>query len=316
MIRPIKIGDIVYKNNLFMAPLAGYTDFAFRKLCYQFGAGLCFTEMVSSKGLVYGSEKTEDLLYLDEGEVGQTATQIFGSDPIIMRQACESEVLKNFKHIDINMGCPVPKIYKNGEGSALLNNLPLAEKIIQECKKSNKVITVKFRVGLEENKLLAIEFAKLCAGAGADAITIHGRVRSNGHSGEVDFKQIAAAKAAVKIPVIANGGIHSRQDALYTLQETGVDGVMLARGAMANPHIFKEILQDISPEAWCKKESVLQQLEDMQNFYPEKFTIVQMRKMIALYSKGMPNSTSYRKQLFACNSLKELKSIINQIFAD
>ena len=194
--------------------------------------------------------------------------------------------------------------------------MQLAEKIIQECKKSNNVITVKFRVGLEENRLLATEFAKLCEGAGADAITIHGRVRSNGHSGEVDFKQIAAAKAAVKIPVIANGGIHSRQDALYTLQQTGADGVMLARGAMANPHIFKEILQDISPEIWSKKESILQQLDDMQNFYPEKFTIVQMRKMIALYSKGMPNSTSYRKQLFACNSLQELRSIIAQIFAD
>ena len=134
MIQPIKIGNIVYKNNLLMAPLAGYTDFAFRKLCYQFGAGLCFTEMVSAKGLVYGSEKTEELLYLDESEIGQTATQIFGSDPMIMRQACESEALQKFKHIDINMGCPVPKIYKNGEGSALLNNLPLAEKIIQECK--------------------------------------------------------------------------------------------------------------------------------------------------------------------------------------
>lgn len=313
MIQEIKIGDIVYKNNLFTAPLAGYTDFAFRKLCYQFGAGLCFTEMVSSKGLIYGSEKTEDLLHLDDTEE-VTATQIFGSDPYIMRQACESEALQKFRHIDINMGCPVPKIYKNGEGSALLNNLPLAEKIIKECKKSGKVITVKFRVGLEEDKLLATEFAKLCEGAGADAVTIHGRVRSSGHTGEVDYKQIASAKKAVRIPVIANGGIQNRQDALKTLEETGADGIMLARGAMANPHIFSEILYNVPAEEWNKKESILQQLSDMQKFYPDKFTIVQMRKMVAFYSKGMPSSSIYRKQLFSCNSIAELEKLIIQIF--
>ncbi len=313
MIHALKIGEIVYKNNLFVAPLAGYTDFAFRKLCYQFGAGLCFTEMVSSKGLVYGSEKTEELLHLDETET-VTATQIFGSDPYIMRQACESAALQKFRHIDINMGCPVPKLYKNGEGSALLNNFPLAEKIIKECKKSGKVITVKFRVGLEEDKLLATEFAKLCEGAGADSITIHGRVRSNGHTGKVDYKQIASAKKAVQIPVIANGGIQNRQDALKTLQETGADGIMVARGAMENPHICSEILYDSPPTAWKKKESILQQLSDMQKFYSDKFIIVQMRKMIAFYSKGMPNSSIYRKQLFSCNSIVELEKCITQIF--
>lgn len=313
MIKAIKIGDILYKNNLFMAPLAGYTDFAFRKQCYKFGAALCFTEMVSSKGLVYGSEKTEQLLYIDSSEK-YTATQIFGSDPIIMRRACESEAMQAFKHIDINMGCPVPKIFKNGEGSALLNNFPLAEKIIQECKKSGKTITVKFRVGLEEDKLLATEFAKLCEGAGADAITIHGRVRANGHSGGVEYEQIAKAKQAVQIPVIANGGIFSQQDALFMLQETGADGILLARGAMANPHLFCEILENKPAEAWQKKESILEQLKDMQNFYPERFTLVQMRKMVALYSKGMPSSSTYRKQLFEADSIETLRAIIDKIF--
>lgn len=313
MIKALKIGQILYKNNLFMAPLAGYTDFAFRKQCYKFGAGLCFTEMVSSKGLVYGSEKTEQLLYVDSSEPC-TATQIFGSDPIIMRRACESEALKNFRHIDINMGCPVPKIFKNGEGSALLNNFPLAEKIIAECKKSGKTITVKFRVGLEENNLLATEFAKLCEGAGADAITIHGRVRANGHSGTVDFEQIAKAKQAVQIPVIANGGVFTRQDAIFMLQQTGADGILLARGAMANPHLFCEILENTTFEDWQKKESILEQLEDMQKFYPERFTIVQMRKMVALFSKGLPSSSAYRKQLFEADSIAALKAMIDTIF--
>lgn len=175
-IRPVKIGDITVPNNLFAAPLAGYTDFAFRKLCYRFGAGLCFTEMVSAKGLKYNNEGTRALLYKSPEEKN-TAAQLFGSDPEILRAACESEALAPFEIIDLNMGCPVPKIYKNGEGSALLNDLPRAEKIISACKKSGKTITVKFRIGVDEKHIVGTEFAKMCEAAGADLVTVHGRTR-------------------------------------------------------------------------------------------------------------------------------------------
>lgn len=312
-VHSLKIGDVCLKNNLFCAPLAGYTDFAFRKLCYSFGAGLCFTEMVSAKGLKYNNEATRKLLYRGEGEP-QTAAQLFGGDPAIMRAACESEDLKDFRIIDINMGCPVPKVYKNGEGSALLADMPRAEKIISECKKSGKLIFVKFRIGLERGKPFAAEFAKLCAGAGADLITVHGRTRDMYYAGEPDFAQIAAAKNAVSIPVIANGGIFTREDALAMLDKTGADGVMVARAAMYDPHVFAEILGE--GREWDRQGAIRAQIADMLPFYGEKFTLVQMRKMASFYTRGMRGSASYRAKLFACESLQELSSLLSEIFSD
>ena len=231
---PIKIGDIVVENNVFLAPLAGYTNYPFRRLCKGYGAGLCYTEMVSAKGLKYGNENTQELLYTDENE-GLTAAQIFGNDPEIMRLACEHEALKPFPIVDINMGCPVPKIYKNGEGSALLENPVLAEKIVKECVKSGKIITVKMRIGITEDKLITTEFAKRMEGAGASLITVHGRTKDKVYAGEVQYEEIAAAKKAVKIPVIANGGVFSNADAERLLGETGADGIMVARAALFNP---------------------------------------------------------------------------------
>ena len=261
----LKIGDTYIKNNILCAPLcaplAGYTDFAFRKLCYFFGAGLCFTEMVSAKGLKYNNEATRQLLYKD-GSEPQTAAQLFGSDPAILREACESEYLKDFEIIDINMGCPVPKVFKNGEGSALLADMPRAEKIISACKKSGKKITVKFRIGLEKGKPFAAEFAKMCEGAGADMLTVHGRTRDMVYAGEPDYAQIAAAKNAVNIPVIANGGVFTREDAERMLEETGADGVMLARAAMYDPHVFAEILGKEGSE-WDRRAAIEGQIADM-----------------------------------------------------
>ena len=192
-VKPIKIGEIAVHNNVFLAPLAGYTNYAFRRLCKSYGAGLCCTEMVSAKGLKYGSENTKELLYTDDKE-GVCAAQIFGSDPEIMRMACENEALAPFPIVDINMGCPVPKIYKNGEGSALLENPILAEKIVKECVKSGKEITVKFRIGIHADNLITEEFAKRMEGAGARLITIHGRTKDKVYAGEVNYKEIAAAK--------------------------------------------------------------------------------------------------------------------------
>ena len=239
------------------------------------------------------------LLYKDESEP-QTAAQLFGSDPDILREACESEYLKDFGIIDINMGCPVPKVFKNGEGSALLADMPRAEKIISACKESGKKITVKFRIGLERGKPFAAEFAKMCEGAGADMLTVHGRTRDMVYAGEPDYAQIAAAKNAVNIPVIANGGVFTRADAEKMLEETGADGIMLARAAMYDPHVFAEILGGGSE--WDRRAAIEGQIADMLPFYGEKFTLVQMRKMAAFYIRGMRGSSAFRAKLLACGS--------------
>lgn len=311
MIKKIKIGNTQIPNNIFCAPLAGYTDFAMRKICYKFGAGLCFTEMVSAKGLKYNNDATRALLYKHESEP-LTVAQIFGCDPEIMRSACESEDLKNFSTVDINMGCPVPKVFKNGEGSALLENIPLAEKIISECKKSGKNITVKFRIGVTAQKIVGVEFAKACENAGADLITVHGRTRDKYYSGDVDFIEIEKIKNAVKIPVIANGGIFSKSDAQNMIEKTGADGVMIARAALYNPHVFAQIVKDESE--WDIRSTIEEQIKDMLAFYGERFTVVQMRKMTSFYIKGMRNCAQYKNKLFSCNTISELNEVINEIF--
>ena len=308
----VKIGGVAVRNNVFCAPLAGYTDFAFRKLCYHYGAGLCFTEMVSAKGLRYGSEATRALLHKDPSET-VTAAQIFGSDPQIMREACESEYLQDFPVVDINMGCPVPKVFKNGEGSALMNDLPLASRIISECKKSGKAVTVKFRTGISEDKKITAEFAKMCEGAGADLITVHGRTRDRYYAGEPDYREIAAAKRAVGIPVIANGGIFSAEDADRMMRETGADGVMVARAALYGPHVFAEIAGTDVPCDLLR--DVRGQISDMLPFYGEKFTVVQMRKMVSFYIRGMRGCAEYRKRLFAADTLEALLALTDEIFS-
>ncbi len=308
---PVQIGRMQIPNNVLMAPLAGYTDFAFRKICYSFGAGLCFTEMVSAKGLLYRNEATRALLYRD-AEEPQTAAQLFGGDPAILRAACESEDLRDFSIVDLNMGCPVPKVYKNGEGSALLADPLRAEKIIAACKKSGKIITVKFRIGLEEGDYRAAEFAKRCAGAGADMLTVHGRTRDRMYAGEPNYAQIAAAKNAVRIPVIANGGIFTRADAQAMLDRTGADGIMIARAAMYNPHVFAEILGE--PSAWDVRGVLDRQIADMLPFYGEKYTLVQMRKMAAFYVRGRRGCAQYRSALFSCADLTALTAVLDDIF--
>lgn len=308
-INRIKIGEIETENNVFMAPLAGYTNYPFRKMCLKLGAGLCFTEMVSCKGLKYGNENTEELLYTDVNEKIKAA-QIFGADPQIMRSACEGEALAPFEIIDINMGCPMPKIYNNGEGSALLNDIRLAEKIINEVKKSGKTVTVKFRIGVSEDKKITSEFAKMCEGAGASLISIHGRTKDKIYAGEVDYAEIASAKNAVSIPVIANGGIFSEADADRMINETGSDGVMLARGALYNPRLFCEILHTEKPSF---KELFLDELHETYKIYGEHFAVVFMRKMASFYVKGMYGASDLKNRLFKCASVDEIENIIREL---
>ena len=306
----IDVGGLKTKNNIFLAPLAGYTNAIFRKMCFDLGAGLTFTEMVSAKGLLYDSEKTRALLQLPPEYGGINACQLFGNEPETIRKAAESEDLAPYELIDINMGCPVPKIYKNGEGSALLNNIPLAEKIISECKKSGKRVSVKLRIGIDSSSICGVKFAKACENAGADMITVHGRTRDKMYAGEVNFGEIERIKNSVKIPVIANGGVFTATDAENLMNKTGADGVMIARGAMYNPFVFADICLN---ERVDKQKIVRWQLEKTFEYYGERFATVYMRKMIGFYLKGQKDTTALRVKLLNCNNKEEIENILNDI---
>ena len=299
---PVQVGNIQIENNVFLAPLAGYTNYPFRRICKRYGAGLCYTEMVSGKGLKYGSENTEELLYTDEEE-GICAAQIFGSDPDILRAACEHEKMQPFPIVDINMGCPVPKIYKNGEGSALLENPALAERIVTECVKSGKIITVKFRIGVNGDKLITTEFAKRMEGAGASLLTVHGRTRDKMYAGEVNFSEIASAKRAVKIPVNAD----------ELIEKTGADGVMVARAALFNPFVFCELT---GTQAESKLKMFEEQLKWTGQVFDERFTTVFMRKMGAFYIKGTRGASAFKDRFFQAKTPCEVLAIAREAFAE
>ena len=307
--REFTVAGMTCKNNVFLAPLAGYTNHPFRTMCMRLGAGLTYTEMVSCKGLLYGSEETQKLLYC--GEEMPKAAQIFGSDPALMRAVCESEALAPFDLIDINMGCPMPKIVKNGDGSALMENFPLAERVIRECVRSGKRISVKFRTGVDEAHKAAAEFARLCEGAGACMIAVHGRTRDKLYAGQPDYAQIAAAKNAVSIPVIANGGIWNAKDRDEMLARTGADGVMIARAALYRPQVFCE-LTGTAPVPTAELFS--RQLEETRALYGERFAVVFMRKMAAFYCKGMRGAAEYKRRLFSVTDTGELSLLAAALF--
>ncbi len=309
-IKSVKIGNIVTKNNVFLAPLAGYSDAALRVICLDYGAGLAFTEMVSCKGLKYGSEKSEEILFTyPEEEI--KAVQIFGNDPDIMGEIASSKYLEKFDIIDINMGCPVPKIYNNGEGSALLKNPKLASKIISSVKKSGKAVTVKFRIGLTDGEYVTETFAKACEDGGADMITVHGRVKTAIYSGEPNYNEIEKAKKAVKIPVIANGGIFTKQDADIMIERTGADGVMVARGAMNNPSIFSDIL--LTPNPLPLKEQMLKHLKLLKDRYGSERTAIIFRKQMAFYLKGLKDGKRLKEIVFSAKDASEIERVILSI---
>lgn len=308
MIKSIKIGDKTIKNNLFIAPLAGFTDYAFREICLSLGAGLTYTEMISAKALMQNSQKTEKMLIRANRD--NTAVQIFGDDADIMRRACKSESLANFDIIDINMGCPAPKIFNNGEGSALLLDIKKAEKIITECSKSGKIITVKTRIGVEEGKPLILDFASMCADCGAKLITIHARSREMVYSGEPNYELVKKVKEKVNIPVIVNGGIFSKQDFENAINQTGADGGMLARGVLENPTIICDILGKKSPTV---KELLFKQLDLLSLEYEDREIAVFMRKAIAFYLKRVRNSKQAKIDVFKATSVKEIKSILASV---
>ena len=307
----VQVGGFEIRNNVWLAPLAGYTNYPFREIAIESGAGIAFTEMVSAKGLCYGSENTKELLYTTESERGRVGVQIFGSDPAFMRRAAESEELSAFEIVDINMGCPVPKIYKNGEGSALLENPKLAEKVVAETAKSGKIVTVKCRIGVSRERIVAEEFCKRMEGAGARAITVHGRTRADMYSGEPDYAAIAAVKNAVRVPVIANGGIFSVRDTEIMMEKTGADGVEIARAALYDPQIFCEFSGEKRKPLF---EIAKRQTEETEKLYGERFTTVFMRKMCAFYLRGKRGAAAYKARLFECKTPTEVIELAQEIF--
>lgn len=301
----MKIGNIEFKNNVFLAPMAGVTDISFRGLCKEQGCGLVYTEMVSAKALYYGSDNTKKLLRISEEEK-PVAVQIFGNDPDIMAKVVE----ENFNSrddiciVDVNMGCPAPKIVKNGEGSALMKDPKLAAEIIKKLKAvSSKPVTAKFRRGFDNDNLNAVEFALALEDAGADAIAIHGRTRKQMYEGKADWNIIKEIKEKVNIPVIGNGDVFTPEDALNMKKLTNCDAIMVARGSMGNPWIFKQIqrvlegkeLKEITPEE--KIDMCIRHYElAIKNDGYHK-AIREMRKHASWYIKGLPNCTELRNKM-------------------
>ena len=310
VIMRLKIGNVTLDNNLILAPMAGVTDLPFRLLCAQQGAGLVCMEMVSAKAIYYGNKNTKELLTIHPQE-GPVSLQLFGSDPDIISEMAKRIEERPFSMLDVNMGCPMPKIVRNGEGSALMENFPLAEKVIAACAKSGKRVSVKFRIGISEDRKIAAEFARLCAGAGACMITVHGRVREKIYAGAPDYAEIAAAKNAVSIPVIANGGVWSKKDAETMLSRTGADGVMIARAALYRPQVFTEF-SGIAPAPM--KDLFLAQLRETRALYGERFACVFMRKMAAFYVKGKAGATEAKRRLFQAQTTEEVESLAALIF--
>lgn len=318
----LKIAGVESGYPVFLAPMAGVTDMPFRVLCREQGCGLVCTEMVSAKGMYYGDLKTHQLTYLDSSEL-PAAVQIFGSEPDIMAEAARILNDSNAAFIDINMGCPTPKIVKNGEGSALMRNPALAGRIVRAVvNASKKPVTVKIRKGWDENSVNAVEIARISEENGAAAVTVHGRTRQQFYGGKADWSAIREVKRSVSIPVIGNGDINGPADAKRMINETGCDAVMVGRAARGNPWIFKSIRhyletgRDIpEPSAQERIEMLIRHLELMIGHKGERTGIMQMRKHIAWYVKGMKNATQIRQQVFNLQSKDEIINIIKEYSA-
>ena len=302
----MKIGNVELKSDVILAPMAGVTDVAFRELCSYFGAGLTCTEMVSVKALSYLNKKTKELLKTFEGE-HPVAVQLFGHEPKVFEKVIKSGILDNFDIIDINMGCPAPKIVKNGDGSALLKNMDLAREIILACvSATDKPITIKFRKGFGLNDDVLIPFAKMCEQAGASAITIHPRTQAQGYSGKIDIGDIEKVKKAVSIPVIGNGDVDSKET--FEKMKSVCDCVMIGRASVGHPEIFSVLTNkklDIQPMTIAKKH-----IEIMKKYYDDEYISKIFKRHAFSYVDNRVGAVELRRKIALAQNLSEIEKCI------
>ena len=316
----LKIGNVELENNIILAPMAGVTDLPFRLLCAEQGAGLVCMEMISAKAILYKNKNTESLLEIHPKE-GKVSLQLFGSDPQIMGDMARQIEMRPFSILDINMGCPMPKIVNNGEGSALMKNPKLAGEIVSSVVKAiNKPVTVKIRSGFDKEHINAVEMAKVIEDAGASAVAVHARTREQLYAGEADWEIIARVKESVSIPVIGNGDITDGESAAKMLEQTGCDAVMVGRASRGNPWIFSQI------KAYLEKGALLQQptKEERKSMMlrhaklqleckGEYTGIREMRKHVSWYTAGMPHSAKLRQEINSMENFTALQELIEKM---
>lgn len=316
----LKIGNVTLENNLILAPMAGVTDLPFRLLCKEQGAGLICTEMISAKAIYFKNKNTETLMEIDERE-RPVSLQLFGSDPDLMAEIARQIEPRNFDILDINMGCPVPKVVNNGEGSALMKNPRLVHEIVSKVSNAiEKPLTIKIRKGFAEDCVNAVEIAKIAEDAGAAAVAVHGRTREQYYAGNADWDIIRKVKEAVSIPVIGNGDVDSPQKAEALVRETGCDGIMIGRAVQGNPWLFSQILHyqktgELLPKPGMEevKKMILRHAK-MQLEYKGNYTgMREMRKHVAWYTTGMPHSASVRRMVNEVESYEQLEELVGRM---
>ncbi len=316
----LKIGDVVLDNRLILAPMAGVTDQPYRLICREQGCALVVTEMVSAKAILYRNKNTNALLAVSEKE-RPAAVQLFGSDPEILGRIAAQVEEGPCDMIDLNLGCPVPKIVNNGEGSALMKDLKKAEKIFASVvKHTKKPVTVKFRKGFNDSQVNAVELARIAEGCGVSAVAVHGRTREQYYSGKADWEIIRQVKEAVRIPVTGNGDVFAPQDVKRMLEETGCDGVMIGRGAKGNPWIFSQSLHylktgQVPPKPGIKeiREMILRHGKLLAEFKGERTAMQEMRKHIAWYTAGLPHSSALRNEINQIDHLDGMLELLEKL---